>query len=158
VETEGGEIIKLERLANSSGVGKQVRFVGGASTPLPFMIAADVFLLPSREDPFPLVCLESADCGVPTICFAEAGGMPDFVGSDCGVVVSHLDVQQMAAELGLLLNDETRTRRLGEQAREKVRSQFDVSVKGQDIYDILRNVCEAPAGSRFEANHVYSLG
>lgn len=139
VETEGGEISKLRHLAKSSGVGKQVRFVGGVSTPLPFMIAADVFLLPSREDPFPLVCLESADCGVPTICFAEAGGMPDFVGSSCGVVVSHLDVQQMAGELRSLLNDEARTRRLGEQAREKVRSQFDVSVKGPDIYDIVRS-------------------
>lgn len=157
-ETERGEISKLERLAKSSGVGKQVRFVGGVSTPLPFMIASDVFLLPSREDPFPLVCLESADCGLPTICFAEAGGMPDFVGSRCGVVVSHLDVQQMADELCALLNDGPKTQRLGEQAREKVRSGFDVSVKGQDIYDILRNVCEAPTGSRFEANHVYSLG
>ena len=157
-ETERGEISKLEHLANSAGVGKQVRFVGGVSTPLPFMVAADVFLLPSREDPFPLVCLESADCGVPTICFAEAGGMPDFVGSGCGVVVPHFDVQQMAGELSSLLNDETRTRRLGEQAREKVRSQLDVSVKGQEIYEILRNVCEAPGGSRFEANHAYSIG
>lgn len=153
-ETESGEISKLVDLADSSGVGSEVKFVGEVSTPLPFMLASDVFLLPSREDPFPLVCLESADCGVPTICFAEAGGMPDFVGSSCGVVVPNFDVQQMASELSSLLNDETKTRRLGEQAREKVRSQFDVSVKGQDIYDILRTVCEAPNGSHVEASHV----
>ena len=77
-ETESGEISKLVDLADSSGVGSEVKFVGEVSTPLPFMIASDVFLLPSREDPFPLVCLEAADCGVPIICFAEAGGMPGF--------------------------------------------------------------------------------
>lgn len=153
-ETERGEISKLEHLANSSGVGSQVRFVGEVSTPLPFMIASDVFLLSSREDPFPLVCLEAADCGVPIICFADAGGMPDFVDSTCGVVAPYSDVPAMAHALSSLLGDETKARSLGNQAKEKVRSQFDVSVKGHDIYEILRKVCETPNGSRFEANHV----
>jgi glycosyltransferase involved in cell wall biosynthesis len=153
-ETETGEISKLVDLANSTGVGNEVKFVGEVSTPLPYMLASDVFLLSSREDPFPLVCLESADCGVPTVCFADAGGMPDFVGSSCGVVVPNLDVQQMANELSSLLNDETKTRRLGEQAREKVRSQFDVSIKAQDIYEILRSVCEAPNDSHVQASRV----
>ena len=44
----------------------------------------------------------------------------------------------MAHALSSLLGDETKARRLGKQAKEKVRSQFDVSVKGQDIYEILR--------------------
>jgi glycosyltransferase involved in cell wall biosynthesis len=152
-ETESGEISMLADLANASGVGNSVKFVGEVATPLPYMLASDVFLLSSREDPFPLVCLESADCGVPTICFAEAGGMPDFVGSSCGAVVANLDVQQMAGELSSLLKDEAKTRRLGEQAREKVRSQFDVSVKGQDIYNILRNICAPANGNRVEASH-----
>ena len=153
-ETESGEISKLERLANASGVGGDVRFVREVSTPLPFMIASDVFLLSSREDPFPLVCLESADCGVPIICFAGAGGMPDFVGSTCGEVAPYLDVPAMAHALTSLLGDDTRARRLGDQAKEKVRSQFDVSIKGHDIYEILRNVCEATNGSQFAVSHV----
>lgn len=146
-ETQSGEISTLKELANASGVGDQVSFVGEVSTPLPYMIASDVFLLPSREDPFPLVCLESADCGVPTICFADAGGMPDFVGSTCGAVVPYLSIQEMAGELSLLLSNDAKARRLGEQAREKVRRQLDVSVKGQEIYEILRNLCESPKGN-----------
>jgi glycosyltransferase involved in cell wall biosynthesis len=150
-ETEKGEIGKLKRLADSSGVGSKVKFVGEVSTPLPYMIAADVFLLSSREDPFPLVCLESADCGVPIICFAGAGGMADFVGSTCGGVAPYLDVPAMAQALSSLLGDEMKARTLGNQAKEKVRSQFDVSVKGHDIYKILQSVC-GPNG--FEVNQV----
>lgn len=153
-ETEGGQISELEELAKSSGVGDQVRFVGEVSNPFPFMIASDIFLLSSREDPFPLVCLEAADCGLPIICFADAGGMPDFVNSTCGAVTPYLDVPAMASALTSLLDDQSKARSLGQQAREKVRSQFDVSVKGQDIHEILRKVSQTPNGGGFEVNQI----
>lgn len=41
--------------------------------------AMDAFALTSREDPFPLVVLEAAMHGVPTLCFEGAGGSPEFV-------------------------------------------------------------------------------
>jgi len=56
----------------------------------------DVLLLPSREDPFPLVVLEAASEKIPTICFDKAGGAPEFVHSDAGVVVPYLDIDAMA--------------------------------------------------------------
>ncbi|OWY58561.1 hypothetical protein B7486_79310, partial [cyanobacterium TDX16] len=37
------------------------------------LAAADVFVLSSREDTFPLVCLEAASLGVPIVCFDDAG-------------------------------------------------------------------------------------
>lgn len=152
-ETEIGELAKLREMAEAGGLGDAIKFVGEVSIPLPFMIASDVFLLSSREDPFPLVCLESADCGVPIICFAKAGGMADFVGSSCGKVAPYLDVPAMTSALRSLLDDPTRAQSLGQMAREQVRSKFDVSVKGQDIYKILQEVCEVPNSSRFEASH-----
>ena len=80
--------------------------------------------------------------------------MPDFVGSSCGEVVPYLDVTAMAHAVSSLLGDETKARRLGDQAKEKVRSQFDVSIKGPAIYEILENVCELPNRNRFAVNHV----
>jgi glycosyltransferase involved in cell wall biosynthesis len=145
-ETERGEVEKLLKQANASGAGNDVTFFGGVSTPLPFMMAADVFLLSSREDPFPLVCLEAADCGVPILCFADAGGMPDFVGSTCGEVVPYLDVPAMAKALRSLLNNQARAEKLGQQAREKVRRECDVSVKGPEINKILRETSSNHTG------------
>jgi glycosyltransferase involved in cell wall biosynthesis len=145
VGREGQDYEEFKR--STAGRAKSpVRFVGEVSNLLPFMIAADVFLLPSREDPFPLVCLMAGDCGVPIICFADAGGMPEFVGSTCGVVVPYLDVPAMANAVRSLLADETRSRLLGQQAKAKVREECAVAVKGEVIYKLIREVCEK-AGS-----------
>src|SRR5207302_5708906 len=112
-------------------------------------LASDVFLLPSREDPFPLVCLEAADCGLPVICFADAGGMPDFVGNERGATVPYLDVEHMAAELVSLLRDDARRRLCAERASQKVRANFDVSVKGREIYELVQSLCSKslPSGT-----------
>jgi glycosyltransferase involved in cell wall biosynthesis len=122
-------------------LGDRVRFVGSVANTLPYVLAADLFLLPSREDPFPLVCLEAADCGVPTVCFADAGGMPAFVGEEGGAVVPCLDVQAMAKQAIQLLTNRDLLRSAGESARQKVRARYDVSVKGQDILGVLKEVC-----------------
>ena len=56
---------------------KNITITGEVNNPLDYMASANVFVLTSREDPFPLVCLESASLGKPIICFNQAGGMPD---------------------------------------------------------------------------------
>jgi glycosyltransferase involved in cell wall biosynthesis len=55
----------------------------------------DLFLLTSREDPYPLVVLEAASYNVPTICFYGAGGAPEFVQEDAGDVVPYLSIESM---------------------------------------------------------------
>jgi glycosyltransferase involved in cell wall biosynthesis len=140
-ETSSGELKRLRGVITSKGLSEKVRFVGPVTNPFPYMLAADVFLLPSREDPFPLVCLEAADCGVPIICFADAGGMPDFVERDCGSIVPYLDVCRMADQVVSFLNDGDLRHRSGKRAREKVRGEFDVSVKGRQILELLQELC-----------------
>ncbi|MDD2238187.1 MAG: glycosyltransferase, partial [Kiritimatiellae bacterium] len=73
-------------------------FVGGQKNPRDYFSAADCFLLPSREDPFPVACLEAAACGLPVVCFDQAGGMPEYVGADPvrGSVVPQDDIPAMA--------------------------------------------------------------
>jgi len=47
-----------------------------------------VFLLTSREDPFPSVVLEAMSAGVPSVAFEESGGVPDLLrefGAGCAV-------------------------------------------------------------------------
>ncbi|WP_408873111.1 glycoside hydrolase family 99-like domain-containing protein [Gluconobacter roseus] len=44
-----------------------------------WLAAADVFVLPSREDPYPSVVLEALASGLPCIAFDDAGGIPDLL-------------------------------------------------------------------------------
>ncbi|MEJ7589018.1 MAG: glycosyltransferase family 4 protein [Ferruginibacter sp.] len=92
------------------------------SDPMSAMACFDVHLLLSREDPYPLVVLEAASFGIPTVCFADAGGSPEFVESDCGFVVPYCDLIRMAERLHeLVTNKELRTA-LGVNARTKLQA------------------------------------
>ena len=56
----------------------------------------NVFLMTSREDPFPLVNLEAAINKVPIICFENSGGSSEFVDETSGFVVPFCETQKMA--------------------------------------------------------------
>lgn len=61
-----------------------------------FYALADVFLLASVEDPFPLVMLEAGLANTPVIGFAESGGVAEFAQAGGGRAVPFLDVVAMA--------------------------------------------------------------
>jgi len=66
------------RLAAGLGVGAQVTFVGRTGEVEQFYGAADVFVLPTRYDPFATVCLEAMACGLPVIT-SEMNGAAELI-------------------------------------------------------------------------------
>jgi glycosyltransferase involved in cell wall biosynthesis len=65
----------------------------------------DVFLMTSREDPFPLVNIEAAFYGLPIICFKNSGGSQEFIRNDFGFAVDYLDIEAMAEKILQLRED-----------------------------------------------------
>ena len=59
----------------------------------------DVFLMTSREDPFPLVNLEAMKNGIPVICFKDSGGSEELVDASSGFVVPYADTEKMAQKV-----------------------------------------------------------
>jgi glycosyltransferase involved in cell wall biosynthesis len=131
------EMAQLRQDARVSGIADKVRFTGGVLKPADYMAAADIFLLTSREDPYPLVCLEAAALGKPMVCFADAGGAPEFVEDDCGFVVPYLDMMAMAERVIFLLDERERRLAMGEAAREKVTQRHDTSRAAPRIMEIM---------------------
>jgi glycosyltransferase involved in cell wall biosynthesis len=119
------------------GLDRYVHLLGPVPDPVPYFAASDVFLLTSREDPYPLVMLDAALFGNPVVCFASSGGGPEFVGDDSGVVVPYLDVEAMADAVGALVDDADLRRRLGRAGGQKVRAGNDVSVAGPQILSVI---------------------
>jgi glycosyltransferase involved in cell wall biosynthesis len=107
--------------AARAGVGARVHLVGATDSPLDWMACFDVHLLLSREDSFPLVVMEAAALGVPTVAFADAGGAAEFIGTDAGLCAPYLDLPAMAQALASLLADAARLQACGNAARERVR-------------------------------------
>jgi glycosyltransferase involved in cell wall biosynthesis len=113
------ERLFIERDARLLGVGARLRLLGPSTTPAALMAGFDVHLLPSREDSFPLVVLEAAELGIPTVCFEGAGGATEFCATGTGLVVPYLDVQAMAAAACDLLAAAEKRHAMGAAARAK---------------------------------------
>ena len=135
--------------ARRAGLGTLLQFVPEVPDPMELLAIADVFALTAREDPFPLVCLEAAALGVPIVCF-DSTGMAEFVRSDAGVVVPHLDVEAMAVAVRTLLADADLRGRMGAAAAARVK-EFDTSRIAPTIADVVARLLSARPDSHSPA-------
>jgi glycosyltransferase involved in cell wall biosynthesis len=104
---------------------------------LSYISRFDIFLLCSREDPYPLVVLESALAEVPVVCFEGAGGAPELIESDAGIVVGNMDIMAAAdAIMKLALNPELRNG-MGSVARQKVLARHNTDQSVDKIVKII---------------------
>ncbi len=129
----------LEREVRLLGLAHRLILAGEQTDINSYYEAFDVFLLTSREDPFPLVCLESALAKTPIICFENAGGMPEFVREDAGYVVEYVNIDQMAEKSLALLNDETLRKQMGDVGRERALNNHTISKLGPSILKLIES-------------------
>ena len=123
----------------------RISFLGERSDPRSYFPLGAAFFLSSREDPYPLVALEAADAGLPIVCFSEAGGMPTFVGDECGCTVPLEDTEAATATLVDLLTDEDRRQRLGRAGQAKVCARHDAAQGSKAVHEILQTAHHAAA-------------
>jgi glycosyltransferase involved in cell wall biosynthesis len=105
---------------------ERVIFTGVQKNPHKFFRALDLFALTSREDPFPLACLEAASLGKPIICFEKAGGMPEFVEDDAGAVVPYGDLEAFGEKIIYFYENPEELEKAGQAAHEKVNTAFSL--------------------------------
>lgn len=81
------------------GIFETITLVGQVAKPAEHYKNFSVFLLTSREDPFPLVCIENGMLGKPIVCFEGTTGTTEVVSKGGGFVVPYLDVSEMAKKV-----------------------------------------------------------
>ncbi|KAF2081172.1 glycosyltransferase [Flavobacterium sharifuzzamanii] len=123
----------LEKL----GLMDKVRFVGEQGDPIQFYKNFDVFLLTSREDPFPLVCIETATLGIPIICFEKASGTTEVINKGGGFVVPYLDIQEMSEKVMLYYDNSKKRDEDGRKAKELF-NQFSIDKIAPLLYETIR--------------------
>jgi glycosyltransferase involved in cell wall biosynthesis len=97
---EGALRRELETLAGELGVGGQVLLPGFAANPWPYYAAADLFVLSSDYEGFPLVLIEALRSGLPIVSTdCESGPREILEGGSYGTLVPVGDAQALARAL-----------------------------------------------------------
>lgn len=115
----------------------RAEFIGPRANPYSHMRQFDVFALPSRDDPFPLVVIEAMLLGKPVVAF-DVGGVALQVG-DAGVLVPVGDVAEFADRIVQLLSDEHLRRSLGDRARSRASSKFSTDAFMTELGTLIGN-------------------
>jgi glycosyltransferase involved in cell wall biosynthesis len=98
-----------------------------------YLSAADISVLSSRREGFPVAVVEAMACGLPVVA-TDISGVRDALGNEpTGLVVPREDARALAAAIGRLLDDEPLRRQLGERARQRAESEFSLQTVGSRI-------------------------
>jgi glycosyltransferase involved in cell wall biosynthesis len=117
---DGPDRIGLEQLAQDTGLGDNVRFLGWLEPrELPgFYGSGDIFLHPSHFDPYPNVVLEAMASGLPIIGSEKAGSVTDGVKAGVnGLVHRDNDIEDLAAKIERIATDHQRRWMMGRESR-----------------------------------------
>lgn len=117
-------------------LSETVSFVGEKENPQTYYETFDVFLLTSREDPFPLVCIELGMLGKPMLCFENATGSSEMLTEEQGVIIPYLNIRGMAEKIIDLYNRPEERIKLGA-ANKKTFSRFTPAQICPQIMDSL---------------------
>ncbi|MBX3284086.1 MAG: glycosyltransferase family 4 protein [Actinobacteria bacterium] len=123
----GGEPAPAERFAVGSSL--PLAFHPSTSTPWQAAGPGTVLLVPSREDPFPLVVLEAGARGLPVVA-AATGGLPELLGHGRGWVVPGHDLVALAEAVAEALDAPDDAAARGEALRFEVAARHAPAVVG----------------------------
>jgi len=131
---------------NRQAVAEEVRRLGldgavallGARRDIDTLLgAADLFVLSSTSEGFPMSVLEAMAAGLPVVASA-VGGVPEVVDASTGALVPPHDPAALASALAPLVADPALRQRLGAAARRRVERDFSIEAFRQAHLDVYR--------------------
>jgi glycosyltransferase involved in cell wall biosynthesis len=119
-------IAALKQLDAKLGNGT-ITYIGGVSNTAPYLVAADVFLFPSRREGLPNALLEAMACGCACVA-SDIGGCVDLIiPENTGLLFPSGDAQAMAKATIRLLQDESLAQMVRKNARALISAEYEIN-------------------------------
>lgn len=126
-------------LLNDLGLVDYFTFSGEYSDVNSFYKEADIFLMTSREDPFPLVCIEAGSYGIPIFLFDGATGTQEVM-TDLEYLISpQFDTKDMANKVIALINNHELYKSTSAEMIKRF-SQFTIENQSQQLLKVIQKV------------------
>jgi cyclopropane fatty-acyl-phospholipid synthase-like methyltransferase len=122
------EALRWSRLdLKHGGIEGNVHFVGKQIDIEPYFAGADVFLLPSRQDPMPCVLHLAMSSALPSVAFKGAGGAEEVLKSGGGKLAQYGNVSQLADAIEFYKLNRSVRETDGALAREIVQTRYNMA-------------------------------
>jgi glycosyltransferase involved in cell wall biosynthesis len=115
---------ELNELISELDISRNVLLYGPSEDIGRFLAACDIFCLPSRSEGFSNALIEAMAAGVPCVATRVGGNVEAIEHNRSGVLVPSEDATALGSAIEELLDDPTRARALGREARETVHARF----------------------------------
>lgn len=122
------------------GIKNKITFIEQTPDAIELINVLDIFTLPSREDPFPLVMLEAALMKRTIVGFEKTGGCSEFIEADAGILIPYLNTNEMAVKIIDLYKNQVLSQQLGHNAKEKVLKMYSFENSAIKIEELLRSI------------------
>jgi glycosyltransferase involved in cell wall biosynthesis len=131
--------MKVEQL----GLGSKITFLGGTENKkaLDFISQSTMFVLPSviapngDRDGIPTALIESMYLKIPVI-GSRISGIPELIDDGInGFLAEPGDVNQIAEKMNKLISDKLLRDRMGKEAREKIKKEFNIENSTNKLID-----------------------
>lgn len=122
-EIEPQSYENVEQILATSKCKNSVIFAGPTDDVFLYYSASDIFVLTSREDPFPTVVMEAMEASLPVVAFEDGGGYVENISASTGALVPMADYRAMADAIISILNQNFM--HIGQNAHDYVNNKFN---------------------------------
>lgn len=135
----GPDRAHFESVASRSPNAHRIHFEGFQKTPQPYLLAADVFVLCSHTESFPLAIIEAREAGC-AIVATNVDGIPEALDAGtAGILVPPKDPTSLQSEIRKLICNPDELRRWQSSARGNL-SRFHVQRVTQEVQDVYQKL------------------
>ena len=140
VGPDDGYLPSLKKLIAHLEISAKVLFTGPlyGQEKLKAYVAADVYVLPSIYETFPIAVLEAWACGTPVV-VTDRCGIADVIDGEAGFVVPY-DREQLQHALLHMLDDDKIRLRFGERGKSLVRERFNCEKIAEQVERVYQEI------------------
>lgn len=135
---DGEQADDLYQRRRALGLQDHVTFVGSVPDPKPWLVSSDIFVLPSRWEPFGLAIIEAMAAGLPVVVSATDGPLDVVDDHVDGLLVAVGEAEDLADGLEKLILDPGLRRQLGVRGRIKA-THYSPDRIAEIYWDLLRD-------------------
>ena len=138
---------EMDFTIKKAGLEENIMLIGHQTNPVNYLNASDIFVLLSKEDPFPLVMSESAVCKLPIVGFEGSGGVSELVESDAGFLAPYLNLAVMVEKIAILYDNPNLRKEMGENAYRKVNELYNETVLAPKVMQLIQSLIQQSSQS-----------